>query len=208
MQRNSGFEAQNNEFVARSIRAWDDDHARRRRGHAKHSSRRRHQGAFSVVRQVYGLIILALLMGFAALPQIVPSFATLSGESGLASSEGARRTLSRSFPICGGGVRRNCVIDGYTFWLDGEKIRIADINAPEVSSPRCSAEAQLGARATRRLQGLLAAGAFEVEAGARDEDVYGRKLRTLRRNGQSLGAVMVSEGLAHDWLGNKRDWCA
>ena len=209
MHRDGGFQSQNRKLEAQSIRAWDDDHARRRRAQANHRPRRRHRGAFSAVRQVYGLIILALVVGFAIFPQLVPSLATLSGGSALASSEGgARRTVSRSFPICGGGPRHNCVIDGDTFWLDGQKIRIADINAPEVSRPNCSAEARLGAQATRRLQGLLAAGAFQVEAGARDQDVYGRKLRTVRRNGQSLGAVMVNEGLAHEWQGHKKDWCA
>mgnify|MGYP000049760326 CR=1 FL=1 len=40
-------------------------------------------------------------------------------------------------------------------------------------------------------------------------DRYGRKLRIVMRNGQSLGGVLVSEGLARNYEGGRRDgWCA
>jgi endonuclease YncB( thermonuclease family) len=59
--------------------------------------------------------------------------------------------IQRDFTLCetGGGV--NCVVDGDTIWIDGEKIRVADIDAPETHAPRCRAEAELGRRATLRL---------------------------------------------------------
>ena len=98
------------------------------------------------------------------------------------------------FPVCTGGKRVNCVVDGDTFWLAGVKIRVADINTPEVSEPACAAEAALGARATHRFQFLLNAGPFEVRRGWRDEDVFGRKLRTLYRDGESIGAILVAAG--------------
>lgn len=93
------------------------------------------------------------------------------------------------FPICEGGDRANCVVDGDTFWYRGEKIRISDINTPEVSEPDCPREAALGARATRRLQDLLNQGAFSpgFDPSGRDTDRYGRKLRTVNRDGESLG---------------------
>lgn len=102
------------------------------------------------------------------------------------------------------------VIDGDTVDYGGERIRIADINTPEVSSPGCASEAELGAQATRRLEELLAAGPFILAPAAdgRDEDVYGRKLRIVERDGRSLGATLVEEGLAHEWLGYKQSWCA
>lgn len=209
MRRDGSFEAQNRAFVARSIRTWEADHARRRRRPTGHRPYRRKRGLLSGIQRNFGFIALAILAAFAGLQNLAPTGMSVPGLSAFASSGGrVDRTVSRSFPICSGPVRINCVVDGDTLWLDGQKIRLADINAPEVSSPKCSAEAALGARATRRLQSLLAAGGFEVEVGARDEDVYGRKLRTLSRNGRSLGAVMVAEGLAHEWHGHKEDWCA
>lgn len=63
-----------------------------------------------------------------------------------------------SFVRCAGAHRVTCVVDGDTFWYRGAKIRIADINAPEVSQPSCAREAALGERATGRLLGWLNAG--------------------------------------------------
>ena len=100
------------------------------------------------------------------------------------------------------------MVDGDTLWLGSEKVRLADINTPEVSKPQCAAEAALGARAKQRLWRLLNAGPFEVRRGLPDEDVYGRKLRTLYRGGQSLGDTLVAEGLAHEWHGYKQSWCS
>lgn len=112
------------------------------------------------------------------------------------------------FTLCGSARRVNCVVDGDTFYYRGEKIRVADINTPEVSEPGCALEARLAAEATRRFQSLLNAGPIELRGGARDEDRYGRKLRTVHRNGRSLGDTLVAEGLAHPWRGHKEDWCA
>lgn len=116
--------------------------------------------------------------------------------------------LAASFSYCGGGAARiSCVVDGDTFWFRGEKIRIADIDAPELSPPRCAHEARLGEAAKQRLLRLLNEGAFSLSAGFRDEDPYGRKLRTVSRNGTSLGEILVSEGLARPWTGSRRSWC-
>lgn len=113
-----------------------------------------------------------------------------------------------SFALCGSTARVTCVVDGDTFWLNGAKIRLTDINTPETSAPGCPAEAELGAAATRRLIQLLNEGSFSLEAGARDVDRYGRLLRVATRDGASLGAVLVAEGLAEPWQGRRSDWCA
>ena len=101
------------------------------------------------------------------------------------------------------------VVDGDTFDYAGERIRIADIDTPEVNG-RCAYETGLAARATRRLRALLSAGAFELHPlpDGRDEDRYGRKLRIVTRAGQSLGDALVAEGLARTWTGRREPWCA
>ncbi|MEE4315850.1 MAG: thermonuclease family protein [Erythrobacter sp.] len=113
------------------------------------------------------------------------------------------------FPVCGGGRRVTCVVDGDTIWYRGAKIRIADIDTPEVNRPACQREAALGRRATERLRELLNAGAFTLEPppSGRTRDRFGRELRVIKRGGQSLGQVLVSEGLASRWGGQKRRWC-
>jgi micrococcal nuclease len=115
--------------------------------------------------------------------------------------------IAAAFALCASGPRITCVVDGDTFWLHGEKIRIADINAPETHSAACPAEAVRGAAATRRLIGLLNAGPFALETGTRDRDRYGRQLRIVRRGGSSLGAALVEAGLAERWQGRRGDWC-
>jgi micrococcal nuclease len=123
---------------------------------------------------------------------------------GLASAE-ARTT--HSFAVCG-MVRRTCVVDGDTVWLEGVKIRIADIDTPEISQPRCDFEYDLGIKARDRLVVLLNQGEFEaVTIGSRDEDQYGRKLRVLLRDGRSIGDQLVAEGLARTWSGRREPWC-
>jgi len=113
----------------------------------------------------------------------------------------------RTFGSCHIGGGQNCVVDGDTFWMDGQKIRIADIDAPETHPARCSYEQQLGDRATSRLRALLNEGPVELGSIDRDEDRYGRKLRIVYRNGQSIGDMMVGEGLVRPWTGSRQPWC-
>jgi micrococcal nuclease len=112
------------------------------------------------------------------------------------------------FAKCGYITRDNCVIDGDTFLIAGEKIRIADIDAPETGGAQCASEAELGARATARLRELLNQGPFELQSyRSRDADQYGRKLRVVMRDGMSIGEILISEGLARRWGGRRRPWC-
>lgn len=147
-------------------------------------------------------LLLAATLGMAA--GIAPS---LPGSDRVPLPDAAQR-LDRSFSNCGSGRRTDCVLDGDTFHVDGEKIRIADIDAPELFSPRCSREAMLAGKAQRRLRTLLNAGPIDLRRpAARDRDVYGRKLRNVYRNGRSLGETLVAEGLARPWRGYGESWC-
>jgi micrococcal nuclease len=143
------------------------------------------------------MVMLPLAVGTAVFLWDIPT----AGSAVAADAESA------SFSLCGGGARVNCVVDGDAFWYRGDKIRVADINTPEVSSPECAAEAALGRRATGRLHALLNAGPFTLESIERDRDRYGRQLRVVTRGGESLGDVLVSEGLAEEWAGYRGGWC-
>jgi endonuclease YncB( thermonuclease family) len=57
------------------------------------------------------------------------------------------------------------------------------------------------------LQALVNAGPFSLKNIDRDEDRYGRKLRILVRGGQSLGEILVGEGLARRYEGGREPWC-
>lgn len=66
------------------------------------------------------------------------------------------------------------------------------------------------ARATLRLEELLAAGSVALVPApdGRDSDRYGRKLRIVLVNGRSVGETLVAEGLAREYAGRRRPWCA
>jgi endonuclease YncB( thermonuclease family) len=112
-----------------------------------------------------------------------------------------------SFLFCHNGGGTNCVVDGDTIWLHGEKIRIADYDTPETHEPQCASERQLGDRATRRLHQLLESGTITVEPIDRDQDQYGRKLRIVKVEGRSVGDTLVGEGLARWYEGGRQPWC-
>lgn len=154
-----------------------------------------------VVEPVLALVAVAAL-GWVALDKgyvDVPSF----------DSPAARRSddVTYRFSLCS-GPGGTCVIDGDTIRIEGQSIRIADIDTPEVRDYDCRHEKVLGDRATLRMLALVNQGPFALSRwDDRDEDVYGRKLRVLSRDGQSLGLMLVAEGLARPWDGARRSWC-
>lgn len=136
-----------------------------------------------------------------------------AGVSGFGITQGKLQVggqiVSAPVAACEHGNTNICVIDGDTIRIDGVKIRLLDFNTPEISSPSCSAEAELGHRAKQRLIEILNQGSLEIAAsGGRDADRYGRKLRRVLVNGRPVGDIPVEEGLAHVWRGFKKDWCA
>lgn len=141
-------------------------------------------------------------------PRDAVSVEALSPSLQIVSTETRPPSGYKQYTLCSGSVRTHCVVDGDTIWHNGTKIRIADIDTPEVGEPKCASEAALGARATKRLLQLVNAGPFEIKSWpGRDEDKYGRKLRVFVRNGRSLGDLLVSEGLARTWTGRRQPWC-
>ena len=99
------------------------------------------------------------------------------------------------------------MVDGDTFWIGGQKVRIADIDAPETHDYRCRSELELGERAARDLQALLNSGAVTMTPIDRDRDVYGRLLRNVRVNGRDVGQALVAAGVARAYAGGRRPWC-
>ena len=109
--------------------------------------------------------------------------------------------------MCFSGGGQNCVVDGDTIWLEGQKIRIADIDTPETHEARCAAEKSLGDRAATRLQQLLNGARITLQRIDRDEDRFGRKLRIVLADARNVGDILVGEGLARPYAGGRRPWC-
>lgn len=120
----------------------------------------------------------------------------------------AMRVGSGGFSLCSHANQTNCVVDGDTIHYQGIIIRIEGIDAPETHRARCDSERALGTRATMRMLDLVNAGPFDiVRTGRRNTDKYGRELRDLKRNGRSLGDILIAEGLARRWDGRRHGWC-
>lgn len=115
--------------------------------------------------------------------------------------------VTATFGFCHTGGGTNCVVDGDTLWIAGQKVRVADIDAPETHDYRCPEEKTLGDRATQRLIQLVNSGPVSMQPIDRDEDRYGRKLRIVMVNGISVGTVLVGEGLARYYEGGRKPWC-
>ena len=153
-------------------------------------------------------LILAAILGIVwagADPMLVEPPAFLSGEP---------ERVAAQFTRCGPGRGQACVVDGDTFKLGKRRVRVIGIDAPETHHAACPEEARLGEQATARLQALLNQGPFEMVAPVyRQQDRYGRDLRTIRRTlpdgrTQSIAEEMRESGLAHRYMGGfKPGWC-
>ena len=103
------------------------------------------------------------------------------------------------------------IIDGDTVDLDGARIRIANIDAPETRGAQCDAERRLGMIAARRLQELLTGGHIAVISGdpvsGRKVDRHGRQLATILVDGRDVGEILIEEDLARPWRGRREPWC-
>lgn len=114
-------------------------------------------------------------------------------------------TAAAALAICPPtGPRHHCVHDGDTVWWNGEKIRLADIDAPELRA-RCPAESALAIAARDRLVQLLNAGPVTIVTKGRDR--YRRTLALMELPDGDIGERLIGEGLASRWP-QRRDWCA
>jgi endonuclease YncB( thermonuclease family) len=89
------------------------------------------------------------------------------------------------------------VIDGDTLSIDGQRLRLAGIDAPELRQ-NCGLGAEqraCGQEARKSLAGLVGV-TGAVECGGRDRDRYGRLLVDCHDGALDINAAMVSRGMA------------
>ena len=99
------------------------------------------------------------------------------------------------------------VHDGDSIRCGAERIRIANIDAPELrGSPKCGVrrgynawcDYALGQRAGDAVRGLIARG-HRVTIQRTGTDPYGRTLALVSVDGVDVGQWLVSQGLARRW---------
>lgn len=113
-------------------------------------------------------------------------------------------SLAGAMPICGSGKRVTCVVDGDTFWLEGVKYRLKDVDTPEVHG-KCRNERRLAKKATEALRGFFERGEMQLTTYGRG--YYGRVLVRVSISGVDAGEWLIENGLARRWPDGKKWWC-
>ena len=99
-------------------------------------------------------------------------------------------------------------IDGDTLAIGNERIRLVGYDTPETYRAKCSFEKALGDGATARLRALIGSGLIVDLTILPGRDRYGRLLGRFAVGGDSVGRILVAEGLARPYKGGRRGgWC-
>jgi len=99
------------------------------------------------------------------------------------------------------------VIDGDTLRIGAERIRLIDIDAPEMGSgARCDAERYLADIAKERLSTIIEGQQLEVDRRGRDR--FGRTLAYIRVSGADVGEMLIRARVAVRWEGRRHEWCS
>ena len=175
-----------------------------------------------VVLLVFGAVALGLLGGAAWLRwnapatdsgpsgpiewnevQAVPTRAPDAADVAWQRRAGEREAASGGITVSG---QRIYVIDGDTFDLNGTRIRVAGIDAPETRPARCAREAALGAAAAQKLAELLRGRPLWISGLKTDR--WGRSVAVVRVGGEDVADAMIGSGLARNYDGKPRQgWC-
>jgi micrococcal nuclease len=98
----------------------------------------------------------------------------------------------------------NCVLDGDTIYLGGQKLQIAGMDAPEIQGAQCEDERSRGIAAAVKLAELLNGGKVTMAGAEREPD--GQIRRKIQVDGVDVGPAMVDAGMARD-PGSGQSWC-
>ena len=104
------------------------------------------------------------------------------------------------------------VIDGDTIEvcnLNGtERIRIANLDAPESYRPSCAKEKLAGIQAKQAAIQFFMRPSVDLDIQRRSTDRYGRSIADVSVNGKDFRQHMIAEGHGVQWQFNeKHDWC-
>ena len=104
------------------------------------------------------------------------------------------------------------VIDGDTIEicnLNGvERIRIANLDAPESYRPSCAKEQLAGIQAKQAAIQFFMRPSVDLDIQRRSTDRYGRSIADVSVNKKDFRQHMITEGHGVQWQFNeKHDWC-
>src|SRR5580765_3453965 len=110
------------------------------------------------------------------------------------------------------GAEDIVTIDGDSFRLDGEIVRIIGYDAPDGEHPRCETERQSSYAAQEALRRILVGSRLKIERNGKDR--RGRTTARVLANGRDVAELMISagHGVAYTCPNadcpERMDWCA
>lgn len=101
------------------------------------------------------------------------------------------------------------VTDGDTIRLAGERVRIENLDAPEMPGrAKCATEGKKALEAKALLTRLVDRGTVTlVRNQKRPKDRYGRTLARVLVDGKDVAPAMIAAGVSREWKGRSSDWC-
>lgn len=106
------------------------------------------------------------------------------------------------------------VYDGDTIIIDEQRLRLLEIDTPEISKPRCRREEKIGLQARDALRTLIAQAKTIEIINSGQIDRYDRPLIQIKLDGEYAGQSLITQGLAVTyrpgsaaWKQRKKHWC-
>jgi endonuclease YncB( thermonuclease family) len=108
------------------------------------------------------------------------------------------------FNQCYAAAGPNCVLDGDTIYVGGERVEIAGMEAPRIADAACDLEHDRGVVAATELALLLNSG--PVTLGPPFRDGTGRSVRKVEVGGRDVALKMIDQSVAHE-ANSGLGWC-
>jgi micrococcal nuclease len=108
------------------------------------------------------------------------------------------------FGQCYNAEGPNCVLDGSTVYVGGERVQIAGIEAPKIADAKCDREHDRGIEAAVQLAQLLNSGPVTLGQPFRDQS--GHMVRKVEAKGRDVALNLINQSVARE-AGSSPSWC-
>lgn len=149
-----------------------------------------------VIGGVAGIVLFAVAL---AVLIVGVSVATIFHEDPNAAARAAQ------YGQCYNAEGTNCVLDGDTIYVAGQRVDIAGIAAPKIGGAECPDERTRGIDSAVQLADLLNSGKVTLGPMVREPD--GQLRRKVAVRGNDVGLAMIAAGAARDY-GDTNGWCS